>query len=376
MPTLLSLPDRCHALILLALPDGASLSAAILSHRAFADAARAASVWRPLALRLAWRLRLRAAEAYPSLCLRAARAATAQRLAALGGDRAVDILRLDAAAPPDGQWESAPPLRRGARDAPCAACDGTRVVVVGGWDAEAGVALRTCEAAGVGEAGAAWEWEEGAALPAARCFAGAACDGAARVWVAGGGDSIYRGAQCFAAVDVLERGEWRAGGALRTARCGLALAAEARRDELWACGGYGGGEAYLQTVETFDMATGVGVERPAMLYKRSGLGACFGPDGALYVVGGSEDGANALRSAERLDPREGRWQILPSMLTPRGYLAATFDVSGRLYAVGGVNDVHGMPLSSVEIFDVPAGKWRPGPPMPHPRANLSLVLLA
>ena len=39
---------------------------------------------------------------------------------------------------------------------------------------------------------------------------------------------------------------------------------------------------------------------------RSGPGACFGPDGALYVAGGSCDGSSPLGSMERVDLREGR----------------------------------------------------------------------
>ena len=61
-------------------------------------------------------------------------------------------------------------------------------------------------------------------------------------WVVVGGDSLYRGASCLDSVDMLDvaEGTWAHAGSLLHPRCGLALALDARRSDLWVCGSSSG----------------------------------------------------------------------------------------------------------------------------------------
>jgi hypothetical protein len=81
-----------------------------------------------------------------------------------------------------------------------------------------------------------------AAVEEARCFAAAACDERSRLWVVVGSDSLYRGASCLDSVDMLDvaEGTWAHAGSLLHPRCGLALALDARRSDLWVCGSSSG----------------------------------------------------------------------------------------------------------------------------------------
>ena len=95
-----------------------------------------------------------------------------------------------------------------------------------------------------------------------------------------------------------------------------------------------------------------------MCSPRTGPGASFGPDGALYVVGGSADGSAMLGSLERYDYRSGAWDTsFPPMPTARGYLTAAFGLDGCLYASGGCTINYGHASSNVERFDIRAGRW-------------------
>lgn len=294
------------------------------------------------------------------------------------------------------------------RNAAAVASDGSTVFALGGWgisdDLEAWdgpndpayAASRSVERLYWSnprlEPGGGEVWDEvvNLRLDEGRCFPAAACDGCGRLWVAGGGDSPCRGATTLGSVawadctpeafcDEQSLGglaAWHEAGQLKVARCGLSLAADARRPELVLVGGYSGGptdDTYECTAEVFDMGTGRSRYLPDMACPRSGPGVGSGPDGALYVVGGSPDGGVMLSDAERYDPREGRWQRLPPLPTARGYLAACFDlVRGNLHAAGGCSSI-GQPLDAFECFDRAAGKWRVLPPMPQARANLAMT---
>ena len=150
--TLVSLPEGCLSVILSMLPDVASLGAAISAHRCFTTTARAdESVWQPLAERNAWRLRRREGESWSELYRRVHNGAARQRLAAVGGGDGtngqgahVDLLCFGEGVP-DGKWRVGSRLRFGERDAPCAASDGLRLHVFGGWDNDEDDALASGE---------------------------------------------------------------------------------------------------------------------------------------------------------------------------------------------------------------------------------------
>ena len=447
---LLRLPDTALVLILQQLDDARSLARAICAHRHLHLAAASDPwTWEPLVSRATWAcgVHRKPGEGWPELCRRGHSLQARSCLVAVGGSietsEPVDILWLGEVAGAGGEgtadgeeglgdgnesgrggangedggggsvasgrprgncgggrfWRTVTWLDKNT-EAPSAASDGHVLHVVGGYDGRRDQPLDSGFTCDIGELEDAGRTGTGGfralpVLPSARCFAAAACDGDGRLWVGGGGTSIYRGARCLATIDVLDQGgeAWRAAGTLRRERCGHALANDARRADLWACGGYGGDEDYLAAVESFDMVTGRTTCQPNMKRVRSGLGASFGPDGSLCaplpptlappraaqtahaplahcpparsppargtsrfplscpppppphptptpllcprrfgnadVVGGSEDGSNALGDCERLDPREGVWHSLPGLSTPRGYLSAIFALDGE-----------------------------------------------
>ena len=468
MPTLLDLPDHCLCECLKLLPTARDLLKALESCQALRSAGSTdPMVWEPLSSTYTWLIRRRPAESFAKYFQRAA--TSSKYLMAFGGDRgsmwpttadipAGNILDLS-----DMHWLSTPtPETSIWRNAPALACDGGTVYAIGGWDDDDDEPLASIEAIRVPQAppkGARstltrfssqstkavdtrnedlgdtlvggdappHEWSDTPGwtsplpdLPEPRCFAAATFDGAGRLWVAGGGDAMSRGAACLTSVVYLDvrargirtdsgdgsssasasasasgggatsggadaanadeglEGEWVAAGDMLEPRCGLALAGDGRTSTLYCCGGYSGGLLYQQTVERFDM---LGVQRPTMLplmaTPRSGCGAGVGPDGALYVVGGSDNGSSMLASCERFDPREGCWRALPDMPTPRGYLSAAFASDGCLYVAGGCGGpgFDSEPVPTLEALDVRAGKWRTGlESMPHARSNHAIVL--
>lgn len=235
---------------------------------------------------------------------------------------------------------------------------------------------------------AAWSW-----LPemmVARCGCAAAADSRGRIYAAGGGEHMYRSAECWSSLEVLdlesclqERAEqpeppggpqlpwaerWREGPAMNDRRCALGLAYSAAADCLFAAGGYGGGSSYLATAERLDLSSGApgAWERlPEMSCKRAGCNAVVGPDQRVFVVGGGPDGNVELDTMEALDPREGRWQTdLAPLLVGRHYNAAAFGPDGRLYVAGTFR--HAGQLDVVERYDPRANAWEELPPMGAP----------
>lgn len=249
----MDLPDGCLALILRKIETLYSLSCAIAAHRQLAQIAKSCpETWRSLADTIAWRLRRRSNEGWAELCKRASSGVLKQRVVAIGGakqlmtipsvdDAAVEVYSFGEG--DEGAWHAATPLRR-ARDAPCAASDGVRVHVIGGWDGEENHALVCGESAAFGHHGSSLCWEPLPKLSHPRCFAAAVCDEEARLWVLGGGNSLYRGARCLDSIDVLSPEGWSRIGTLYEPRCGLAVALDSRRSDMIVCGGYSGGERH------------------------------------------------------------------------------------------------------------------------------------
>eukprot|EP00965_Chrysotila_dentata_P215272 6188667-Pleurochrysis_carterae.AAC.2 len=129
------------------------------------------------------------------------------------------------------------------------------------------------------------------------------------------------------------------------------------------------------TAQAFDAHTGTSaLIRARMCAPRSGAGAAFGADGALYLAGGSRDGACMIADCERYDQREGTWQRLAALPTARGYLSATFALDGRLYVAGGSED-GGWALDLLEAYEPRKDRWVTLAPLPKCRANLAAVLV-
>ena len=278
------------------------------------------------------------------------------------------------------------------RNAPAAAVGGDAVHVIGGWDDEVSEPLASVEllrmpiSPTTGEPSpteltqSSWEYGDVPSMPEPRCFAGATFDSRRRLYVCGGGDGMARGATCLQSIlrwdpeaSDPEGSGWEQVGNMLVPRCGLALAADWRKNLLYLCGGYSGGLVYQPSVETYDMETGASAWLPPMRHPRSGAGAGVGPDGSLYVCGGSNNGHHMLASFERYDARAGRWQSLPKLPTARGYLSAAFGLDECFYVAGGCAASTGIPVGALERFDTRAGKWHACEPIPRARSNHALV---
>ena len=348
--SLLDLPDATLSEILRLLPTGRQLLNALESSRQLqALVAADPTVWEPLASTYEWLVRRAPGESFAAYFRRVH--GSAAYLIALGGDRGEIFSHITLGNPSADVYDfhqrlwlerPAPELNTW-RNAPCMAVHGGIAYAIGGWDEAEDEALASIESipvataaavataaspsladgsdAAAGGASTSSEWSSQLLpdMPEPRCFAAATFDASGRLWVAGGGDAMSRGADCLTSIirlDVDSGGSsassgsaagWDRVGDMLQPRCGLALAADGRTSTLYCCGGYSGGTCYQQTVETFDMSgERDGQMLPPMACSRSGCGAGVGPDGALYVVGGSDDGSAMLASCERFDPREVR----------------------------------------------------------------------
>ena len=391
--TLTALPPELLTCVLCSLAESmGDVKAAICAHRTFVAAANQEALWEVVALRWTWRLRKLATESFRGYCFRCSRAAQRQCLLFLGGSEELDkghLLHSDVFAlaasgsERPSQW-LAPPAHLASGSvviAPAAATSGSTLFVAGGLHA-----VKEEDPEPLSEVVAMWPERVIALceLPRAACFGAADVDAHGRLWLTGGGDSIYRGAHVFDDVCMLDLSEgvspqpqWAAAGKLQRARCGHALAADARTTALWQVGGYGGGQRYEDTIESFDTVTGHSTMAAArMAFARSGAGAACGPDGGLYVVGGSTNGSRMLTSCERYDPRVGAWDALPPLPKARGYLAAAFGCDGVLYAAGGSGvDGFGTGCTDFIALDPRRGAWKPMAPLPVGRANLAMALV-
>ena len=191
-----------------------------------------------------------------------------------------------------------------------------------------------------------------------RCFLGAAIDTDSNIIISGGCSTLYQGAEVYSSLEIYSPGSRNSAfeiipAKMNVLRGGHQSVYDWRRNHLYCLGGYGGGDVYHESMEWVDLSpdiissglVGGGFQmcQNDMSVKRTGAGADFGEDGAIYVVGGSPDGARGHNSLERYDPRVGAWEKLTSMEHRRGYLAAKFAPNGNLYAAGG---------SSLEQFDL------------------------
>ena len=211
-------------------------------------------------------------------------------------------------------------------------------------------------------------WRPLPPLQTARCCAGAASASEGRIFCVGGGESMYAASRAFATVEFLEADTclghtpelqpWKFAPSMLDARCAHGCTIAHATGHLYAVGGYGGEQRYLDTAERLHLAGGG--ERweplPRLSCRRAGCTAAVGPDGRIYCVGGGPDGRTEHKSMEAYDARMCSWDTsLPSMSVGRHYNAAAWGPDGRLYVSGTYR--HYGQLDVVEAFDLRAGRW-------------------
>ncbi len=74
----------------------------------------------------------------------------------------------------------------------------------------------------------------------------------------------------------------------------------------------------------------------------------------IYAVGGQTKSGSSLSTVEVYDPSAGRWRDAEAMSMHRSRVGVAV-MRGRLYAIGGYNGSDR--LSTVEVFDADAGRW-------------------
>lgn len=216
-------------------------------------------------------------------------------------------------------------------------------------------------------------WSELPAMRIARCCCSGALDKRSRMYVVGGGETMYRSSRAWNTVEWLDSvpssmDAWRPGPPMGETRCGPGVAYSSFTDHLLAVGGYGGLGRYLDSAERLDLAAsgeGRWDPLPPMSCQRAGPNAAVGPDHRLYVLGGGPDGVTAHDTMEMLDLRDRRWQRAKTTLrVGRHYNAAAFGPDGRLYVAGTFR--HTGQLDVVERYDPRMDMWEDLPDMCSP----------
>ena len=116
----------------------------------------------------------------------------------------------------------------------------------------------------------------------------------------------------------------------------------------------------------FDPEAGVW-KRMANMPGSRGAHAMVASGGRLFVVGGV--GADANRIWE-YDPESNTWDSSRApMPTPREHLAVVA-AQGKIYAIGG-RDGANRNLPVLEIYDIAADQWSPGPRLITPRSGFT-----
>lgn len=152
----------------------------------------------------------------------------------------------------------------------------------------------------------------------------------------------------------------------------LGAAAVLSGDHIYIFGGSGGG-APLYKGERFNIRTGASEELPGTFLARR-FHNVVEHEGKFYLVGGEGyalPGRAHEAQIEVYDPVAGTVTLAGKMPRPRAK-AAGIKLGREFWLIGGDKAREGRSMAQtneVEILDLATGEWRPGPPMPTPRAT-------
>lgn len=151
-------------------------------------------------------------------------------------------------------------------------------------------------------------------------------------------------------------------------------AALAGNGMIYVFGGQDTGAA-LSDVDELDPATGTWRKVASLPAPRTGLAAAADCKGTIYALGGhgpsTSQGGTTEGSLFEYDPGSDSWTSLAPMPMPRANLAAAGANDGRIYALGGNFDT--FETADVQVYDVAAGTWSPGPALPIAKLDLAAV---
>jgi hypothetical protein len=124
-------------------------------------------------------------------------------------------------------------------------------------------------------------------------------------------------------------------------------------------------------LSAFDAQTQAWEQLPSPMVMRDDMAAVTGPDGRIYVIGGW-DGTQAIATVEVYDLDAG-WSTLPQDLPlPVRFPGVAVGADGRIYVLGGDTVIatnSGVAFAdqdAVQIYDLDAGSWSQGTPIPEP----------
>jgi serine/threonine protein kinase/N-acetylneuraminic acid mutarotase len=136
--------------------------------------------------------------------------------------------------------------------------------------------------------------------------------------------------------------------------------------KIWLAGGMLGHDETLQTVESYDPATGVWQPQPPLpIPLHHATAATY--RGEVVVVGGASE-TLAEASNKVFAFREGKWVELPPLQHARAAASAAV-VGDKLVVVGGQNDKQ--LVAPTEVFD--GESWTQAADLPTPREHLAAV---
>jgi len=157
----------------------------------------------------------------------------------------------------------------------------------------------------------------------------------------------------------------------------LGAAAVVSGDYIYIFGGSGGG-APLYRAERFNLRTRKTESLTPDFLARRHHGAVE-HEGKFYIFGGQRYGDTGRTHETRVevyDPATGVVELIADMPRPRAR-AAVVKLGTEVWVVGGDKAKDGRSMAQtneVEIFDLVTKQWRPGPPMPTPRASSGVLI--
>ena len=254
----------------------------------------------------------------------------------------------------------------------CPLCEPGRTCVGDGDCATSTCTKEHCELAPLN-----MPWESATSLPAARTLAPAVARGDGTVWVLGGlTTAIEDSTLVYSPVT----NDWTAGAPLSQPR--MEMPAVTVADQLVAIGGLtptgnttsdalasilrGGGSPFMWAP----------LQR-TLTQKRVNHGATVGSDGLVYVAGGDLDATPAALASFVSFDAAADSATPPSDLAPlptaRAQLGLASDGAGHIVAMGGRTSA-GMGTNAVDLYDIAAKTWSPGPTLAQARRGVAAVL--
>lgn len=234
------------------------------------------------------------------------------------------------------------------------------------------------------------KWTTGLAEPPAKRWRAAGGTLGNIIYLVGGESREGEPEACGPVVAIVEAynakagvlGTWLTKMPMNTARSQVSLAADEASNKLYAIGGSNGSQGVppfvaLPTVERYDPLTDEWTSLADMKRARA-LPSVGVIGGKIYAVGGQDANHVAINTVEDYDIATGMWTLHRSdaSLMPHPRLnpgAAVLD--GKIYVVGGEKQDFSGPISTVDVYDPSTDSWTVETPMPSVRRLLGAAVV-